>query len=636
MVKAFHKTVYRMFKHNFSRLLANIFIVLISIAISAGLASLPKIYNNSFGANYTSFQAPDIILKEKTGNGFSEDDVAKVREDDNVKDVMTLMSVDVASQDKIYRFYVTDLHNEVNRLTLTKGDYPYGSIDLQKDIPVLAEENKGNFSSLGLGSKVELKTDVFSLFGIRQLSFFVTGIIDSPLYNSVQKENANLEGLTQEEIENTYIDAVFYIDESMIPDTIDLSGMSFSTSSFLVQTDMYIVYKEKSELFSAPYEKEMNKKRDGLVKMFSSDRVAGMTLEENVSYATFKNYNNKVEAISYIFPFFFILLCALVNLITITKLIKEERGMIATYVSLGVSKVRIIFKYFLFTLVSTLLGSALGLLLGILLLPPVVLTAYSTVFEMTSLPVFSPVSPYGFFCAALVVIVALLVTLVSSLSYLKETPASLMKQKSPKPGKKIFLQKIPFLWKPLSFKYKSSLRNIFRQKKNLILTSLSVIGTTLLVFLGFALLDASNALKNDQLFGNVASSMGLISFVIILFAISMGIVVIFSLANMNISDREREIATLKVLGYHESECSMYTFREILIMSVVASLVGLPISALVIYFIFGYLGFGSLSDVRWSSYLLTFLVVLSMTLVLNLLLYPKIKRINMNDSLKILE
>ena len=105
---------------------------------------------------------------------------------------------------------------------------------------------------------------------------------------------------------------------------------------------------------------------------------------------------------------------------------------------------------------------------------------------------------------------------------------------------------------------------------------------------------------------------------------------------MNISDREREIATLKVLGYHDFECSMYTFREILIMSVVASLVGLPISALVIYFIFGYLDFGSLSDVRWSSYLFTFLLVLSMTMVLNLLLYPKIKRINMNDSLKILE
>lgn len=625
-----------MFGHNVGRLLANLFIVLISLAISVGLASLPGIYNRSFGSNYVSFHAPDIILKEKTGRGFSEEDVTKVKQDKDVGKVMTLMSVDVASQNRIYRFYVMDFHGEVNQLTLKKGKYPEGMVDMKKEIPVLAEENRGNFISYDIGSKVSLKTDMFALFGVHGLSFSVTGIVDSPLYNSVQKENANLEGLTQEEIEDTYIDAVFYIDASMIPEKVDFSGMSVPSSSFLIQTDMYIVYGNKSGLFSSAYEKEMDRKRENLVSMFSSDRVVGMTLEENVSYATFKNYNSKVEAISYIFPFFFILLCALVNLITITKLIKEERGMIATYVSLGVSKTRIVIKYMLFTLISTFFGAVLGVLLGVLLLPPVVLTAYSTVFEMTSLPVLSPVSPYGYLCAFLVVAVALMVTLCSSLSYLRETPASLMKQKSPKPGKKILLQKIPFFWKPLSFRYKSSFRNIFRQKKNLILTSLSVIGTTLLIFLGFSLLDASDALKNDQLFGNVASSMGLISSVIIMFAISMGIVVIFSLANMNISDREREIATLKVLGYHEAECSMYTFREILIMSVMACLVGLPISAVTVYFVFGYLGFGSLSDVRWTSYLYTFILVISMTLILNVFLYPKIRKINMNDSLKTLE
>ncbi|HBN00259.1 MAG TPA: hypothetical protein DD384_03375 [Firmicutes bacterium] len=193
-----------------------------------------------------------------------------------------------------------------------------------------------------------------------------------------------------------------------------------------------------------------------------------------------------------------------------------------------------------------------------------------------------------------------------------------------------------FLWDKLPFRYKSSFRNIFRQKKNLILTSLSVIGSTVLLMLGFGLLDISHALKDDALFGNVASSMGSISFVIILFALSMAIVVIYSLANMNIQDRQREIATLKVLGYHDKECSFYTFREIMIISIGSSLLALPISALLMYFVFNWLDFGSINDVQWCSYIFSFAIVILATILVNLLLYPKIKTVDMNDSLKTLD
>ncbi|MCI7068940.1 MAG: FtsX-like permease family protein, partial [Mollicutes bacterium] len=165
---------------------------------------------------------------------------------------------------------------------------------------------------------------------------------------------------------------------------------------------------------------------------------------------------------------------------------------------------------------------------------------------------------------------------------------------------------------------------------------LSVIGSTVLLMLGFGLLDISHALKDDTLFGNVASSMGSISFVIILFALSMAIVVIYSLANMNIQDRQRELATLKVLGYHDKECSFYTFREIMIISIGSALLALPISALLMYLVFSWLDFGSVSDVQWYSYIFSFAIVILSTVLVNLLLYPKIKTVDMNDSLKTLD
>ena len=380
----------------------------------------------------------------------------------------------------------------------------------------------------------------------------------------------------------------------------------------------------------------MDKNSKHFLAKYGEDKVRVLTLEENVSYNLFKTYNGKVKKLSYIFPIFFMVVCALVNLITISRLIKEERAMIATYLSLGVSQSKIIFKYVLFSSLSVLFGGVAGLAIGLPLVPFVVLPGYQSIFKLSNhLQIrFFNLSSYLLFSAVLLLSIG--VTLYCSFNAFKETPASLMKREAPKPGKKILFERIPFLWNELPFRYKSSFRNIFRQKKNLILTSLSVIGSTVLLMLGFGLLDISHALKDDTLFGNVASSMGSISFVIILFALSMAIVVIYSLANMNIQDRQRELATLKVLGYHDKECSFYTFREIMIISIGSALLALPISALLMYLVFNWLDFGSVSDVQWYSYIFSFAIVILSTVLVNLLLYPKIKTVDMNDSLKTLD
>ncbi len=635
MVKTFAKTIYRMFLSNKGRFIANVLIVLISIAISAGLANLPSMYQESFSRNYSSGKAADIILKNKTEEGFSDEDLAKVKASKDVVDAYSFTCIDVASENGIYRIYVMDLHQENNRLNLLEGEYPSKEYSLKEDISVLAEVGNQNRNGYELSSRVKINTPSLSSLGISFLNFQICGTVKNPLYNSVQRENANLQNVSEENLMKTYIDAIFYVDVSLVPKRIEYGMFEIETSTILVKTDMYVFYSSQNAYFSKKYQKEMNQHKEELEELLSKERTVGLTLEENVSYALFENYNRKVEIIAFLFPFFFILVCALVNSITISRLIEDERKIIATYVSLGVRKGKIVLKYLLFTFCSTFLGGLIGVLLGMWIIPVVVLPAYDAVFVMNSLS-FSLISPYGIFSAIAVVLVAMAVTLFSSLSSLKETPASLMKNKSPKPGKKILLQSIPFLWKPLSFKYKSSLRNVFRQKKNTILTSLSIIGATLLVFIGFALLDVSNSLINDPLFGSVASSMGLISFVIILFALSMGIVVIYSLANMNVLERQRELATLKVLGYHDTECLFYCFREIIMVCTFACLLGLPISALIVAFVFDYLEFGSIGDVRWTSYLYSFLVIVMMSIVINLLLYPKIKKIDMNDSLKTLE
>lgn len=640
VMKAFSKTILRMFKENKGRFIANFLIVFLSVAITAGFAFLVPLYEQSYLENYQGNHTADIILKDKTANGFSLEDMEKVKKDSDVEGTSVFMCADYECEDpelgpQIYRFYIMDLQSKINELKLESGVLPTTPYDLSKEMEVITEVGNANLRSYDIGEKIIVGTDMLRPIQQETLTLKVVGIVNNPLYNSVQKENATVLDENHNVKEDTYIDAIIYLDRSLFPTTVDVYGTPYPVSNFLLNTDMYVTYKEKSAYFSDAYEQEMNQKKDGLISLFGEGSVAALTLEENISYSLFKNYNSKVKSLSIIFPFFFILVCALVNLITITRLIKDERPMIATYVSLGVSKAKIVLKYILFTLISTLFGSILGLALGSPILPSVVLPAYGTVFQMHPLN-FKIQSPYAYIVAILVVLTALGVTIFSSTSYLKETPSALMKEKSPKPGKKIFLQRITFLWKRLPFRYKSSFRNIFRQKKNLILTSLSIIGSTLLVLIGFALFDASSALKEDALFGNVASTMGIISMVIILFAVAMAIVVIYSLANMNIADRQRELATLKVLGYHDYECSFYTFREIMIISVLAVIIGIPLSTLVVAFVLQYLDFGTINDVKWYSYLGTFGIIIVTTLLVNLLLYPKIKAVNMNDSLKVLD
>ncbi|HBM70959.1 MAG TPA: hypothetical protein DD377_06485 [Firmicutes bacterium] len=140
-------------------------------------------------------------------------------------------------------------------------------------------------------------------------------------------------------------------------------------------------------------------------------------------------------------------------------------------------------------------------------------------------------------------------------------------------------------------------------------------------------------MKNDELFANVASSMGLISAVIVLFAIAIAITVVYSLANMNIEDRKRELATLKVLGYRDYECSFYCFRELIFVCMLGAVLSLPFSVLVLGWLFSFLGFGTIGDIQWYSYLASILLVFVSVTIVNLLLFPKIKLIDMNGSLK---
>jgi putative ABC transport system permease protein len=121
--------------------------------------------------------------------------------------------------------------------------------------------------------------------------------------------------------------------------------------------------------------------------------------------------------------------------------------------------------------------------------------------------------------------------------------------------------------------------------------------------------------------------------VVIIFALLLCVFVIYNLTNLNVGERKKEIATLSVLGYHGKEVLGYIYREILMMAIVGAIVGVGLGMALIAFVLMYLDFGSLGDAKWTAYVFSFLVVMLFVVITDLLIAPKILKIEMTTSLK---
>ena len=604
-------TVFKTIKSKFVRFLVNLLIVLLSISLAAALGFLPYGLKDSYLENYKDL-TPDITIKLKGDlTKISDSDIDKIKEINNIESVESFFAMDSEIDGKFNRLYVVDFSKELLAPKLIEGEMPkeFGEVLIHKNV-----DNKANYK---IGDKLTLK-----LLGANQ-EVTVVGIVNTPLYCSTRPEVAWNDNADTDNPD--HIDSIFYM---------NFENLNSMYQRFIPKTDLYITMKNKSQYMTPEYEKEVKALVDE-IKTATNDSYSYLTLYDNTSYAMFNEFNNTIHTISVIFPILFIIVCALVIYLITEKLILDERQIIACEFSQGMPKSMIANKYLVFSLLSTLLGAIGGYFVGVYVLPKIFYTAYELVYDMHGVPN-NVLSPIGVIMAGLMILVSIIVTLASVYVSLRETPASLMLQKAPKPGKKILLEKIGFIWNRLSFSFKSSIRNIFRNKKNLILTSLSVIGSSILILIGFSLNDAAISMYESDIYKNVAPSMGLISLVIIIIGLAIGILVIYALASMNIDDREREIAVLKVLGYYDTESALYASRELVFITLVAGLIGIPIGTLVVYVVFTTIDFAKLSDVQWYSYVSTYAITSLSSLISSFLLYPKIKRIDFNISLKSVE
>lgn len=545
-MKRFTKNIIKEFKHSFGRFVAIFAIVALGIGFLIGILQATPDMKHSMDVYYRRNAAYDLDVKGTYG--LSEQDIAEIaalRDDAGnaiVSAVTPVVSTDaivrVAGQNAVGRiigldFTTLNTDSSLNHLTLQQGRFPQAAGE------VVAERSNNHFAELSVGETVTIREygsygdvyqiETFTVVGIvsspdyyyndgREISTIGTGVVGAVLYgqayDTAQGQGDGIYDLSAPENPMQLFDSNLF------------SLYNYFAEEKILYTDCYVALTNstKYEMFSDKYKNFVSEQAVFLEELgIKQSETINETLQKlepllsiaftdaewvlldrattNVSYVSFDLNVEKVEAIAGIFPIFFIVVAALVALTSMTRMVEEDRMQIGTFKALGYKNGKILSKYLFYCCLATFLGCATGILLGIGLLPAVIWQAYGTMYSLPALALaFEPVLLIAVSVVALVL--TALVTLFACRASLKAKPSVLMQPKAPKPGKRILLERAGLLWKPLPFKWKATLRNIFRYKKNIVLTVLSVMGCTALILTGFGLNDSINAVAELQ-YGNV-------------------------------------------------------------------------------------------------------------------------------------
>lgn len=206
----------------------------------------------------------------------------------------------------------------------------------------------------------------------------------------------------------------------------------------------------------------------------------------NPGYTGYGQDAERMANLASVFPVIFFLVAALVCLTTMTRMVEEQRVQIGSLKAMGYSGLAISRKYLLYGLLPSLTGGMFGLVIGYILFPKMIFTAYQIMYQMPNIELraYGGISAYSLLAAVACTTIA---TLWACLATLRETPASLMRPRTPKAGKRVFLEYIKPLWRKMSFTHKVTARNLFRYQKRFWMTVIGIGGCTALIIAGFGM-----------------------------------------------------------------------------------------------------------------------------------------------------
>lgn len=488
---------FRKIKTHYKRFLSLLCISLLGVGFFAGIQATSPDMLNTLDSFYDKQNVYDIEIISPLG--LTEKDREQIQKLSTIQTVIGSHSKDVilSAKNKEYIFKLIEFSQNMNQPYLLEGKYPShkNEIVVEKDFLI---ENQ-----LKIGDTILIQSD-----SIDNHTFKITGTVISPLYFSTDRGSTPIGNgkidyyaYTKEDFfkEETYSNLFITVKGARKKITFHRDYESLIQTS--IQQIQQIKKKQEEIRYQELYQPIINQlSNQGIEIDYHQFIKPNWYIFDRTNNSGYKNLTDaylNLKKLGNVFPLVFDIIAILISLISMKRMIEEDRTENGTLKALGFSSLQITLKYILYSLSATVIGGFLGMSIGFILIPNIIWNIYTMLFYI---PDFSCSfhSTIGMIGLLIGIICITGTAIFVSYKELKNVPASLMRPKSPKAGKKIILEKITFLWKRLHFSSKITIRNIFRYKGRVGATMIGIAGCTALILAGFGLKDSLKDIANYQ------------------------------------------------------------------------------------------------------------------------------------------
>lgn len=389
-----------------------------------------------------------------------------------------------------------ELNNQLTTLNsgITEVQKNIENINIALKNPNLTSEQKANFEK----TKKQLENKLSELNNTKAQLVSAISKIDSGIATGKAEIKSAKNKLQSAKNELKKSENACYSTKNSTYKQLDNAEKELELSKKELKDGENELEKNKKELSEKIADAE-SKLNDARAKIAEIENPKWYVLDRNgnAGYSSFIQDTDSIANIGKVFPVIFFIVAALISLTSMTRMVEEQRTQIGTLKALGYNKLQITSKYVFYASLACIIGSILGMSVGFVLLPKIVWKMYSMMYQIGDIQTsFNfEIGSLGFI---LIVISILGATIYAVIKELIQTPATLMRPKSPKMGKRVFLEKVTFIWKRLSFSRKVTVRNIFRYKKRFLMTIIGIMGCTALIVTGFGIRDSIRAIMPDQ------------------------------------------------------------------------------------------------------------------------------------------
>ena len=501
------KNLLREIKRTFTKFLSIFAICALGVAFFAGIRATSPDMKEAGDRLYNTYNLSDISVISTSG--LTADNIRDLESIEGIQAVRASLFVDAMARgtgekEKNLRLYSMPIKLKSEYAPLIDLIPDYG-IDTSPEydmngVEIVSGRMPLNDTEIALdntldGSLVKQLGDEITLTTAGgTVTLRVVGFIRSPMYISLFERGTSSIG-------NGTSDGFAYASGNAISSLGTKLPVMSLLNTYYTRADIVISGKEGPSAYSDEYEALVNEVTDR-IEDYASTQSGTWYIQDrsgNPGYSDYSENTDRIAAVGDVFPLIFFIVAALVCLTTMTRMVEEQRIEMGTMKALGYGGWQIAMKYAVYAMSACISGGVVGAIIGFKLFPYVIMKGYSIMYYLGKLE-----TPYradiAFMAIAAMAVCTAAATFSACYASLKEVPATLMRPKAPKAGRRVLLEKIPFIWKKLSFTSKVTVRNLFRYKKRFFMSVIGIAGSGALLVTAFGL--------NDSIFGIIEKQFG--------------------------------------------------------------------------------------------------------------------------------